>query len=205
MGNILAVGTGYRIHFYNLQNPENPQKYGTIISRGTKSGSSTALAKLRDGRYLLVVTATDAQPVDFYVSNEPESISSGFSWIAQVDPADSLWAAFQSLNLVTQCSSGQLYLLGTENTGLFGDDEWGDDYARLYQVNFSTSNEWVDTYGPIKNFHAYCSNDGSRQCNFDAAAGVYVSQNGTLALYAVEHDDDGPGSTKNVKFMEFWP
>jgi hypothetical protein len=56
----------------------------------------------------------------------------------------------------------------------------------------------------VKQF--YCSNDGSRQCNFDAATGVYVGPHRNLLLYATEHADDGPnGSVKLIEFRSVWP
>ncbi|RYZ44071.1 MAG: hypothetical protein EOO71_00950 [Myxococcaceae bacterium] len=106
------------------------------------------------------------------------------------------WGAFQSLNFVTDCNDSQLYLVGTRLGGL----RWGavsDDYAHLYRVK-------LDGHMRIEHVaskHLYCSNDGSRQCNLDAAAGIFVGPDRGLILYATEHADDGPGST--VKMMEF--
>jgi hypothetical protein len=40
-----------------------------------------------------------------------------------------------------------------------------------------------------------------RYCNLDAAAGLYITPEQGLLLYAAEHDNDGPGGS--VKFAEF--
>lgn len=202
MGDILAVGTGEILHFYDLSNPQSPQKYDLTMDRSPKSGSSTALAQLQDGRYLLVVTAGDAHPVDFYVSNEPWSIEAGFSNFDRWTDPGIGWPAYQSVNLVTECGTGTLYLIGTFNTGTWGlPDPWGEDWADLVEIEqYAGTDELQLTRWA--GLHAYCTVDGLWQCNFDAAAGIYVDPNGELAIYSTEHDDDGPGDT--VKFMEFW-
>ncbi len=72
----------------------------------------------------------------------------------------------------------------------------GSDYAHLYRASV----------GPLRLEHVaakqfYCSNDGSRQCNFDAGSGVFVGADRKLVLYATEHADDGPGDS--VRLVEF--
>ena len=67
MGNILAVGAGPHVRFYNMDPPDNPKQIGPTIDRSSLSSSSTSLAKLADGRYLLIVTSSDAKPIDFYL------------------------------------------------------------------------------------------------------------------------------------------
>jgi hypothetical protein len=153
LGEYLVVGTGTNIHWYDLRNPEAPcrvgphdptypQAKGPILMREGKSGSSSAAAKLSDGRYILVVASSDAHPLDFYVSTQPSLLESTnpavldtiqfvtltHEWdkqealpggepllLCEKPPHRFCWDAFQSISLVTDCDSGKLYLVATSN------------------------------------------------------------------------------------------
>jgi len=213
MGNILAVGAGDEVHFYDLADPPNPVHLGpddpdahdgvgfTIYREGL-SGSSTSMAKLADGRYMLVVSNTDADPLTFYISNQPDDLdlSEGFS-IFEVWKGDELddhdWSAYQSINLVTDCHQGELYLIGTHNTGKIF---FGKDFADLFRVDYKEDTNDIEITKESK-LHTYCDYRGKKHCNFDAAGGVYVDPSGRMLLYAAEHASDGPDNS--VKFMEF--
>ena len=208
MGNIMAVGTSPVIHFYDLANPLDPQKYELTMDRHLKSGSSTALAKLQNGRYLMVVSATDANPVDFYISNRkgpPEEVFTeavGFSnidrWDKDLEYAGtrSHWPAFQSLNLVTECYSGKLFLVGTHQVHKI---LAGADWISLYEVVGSNEVKLIDRGQLHVNCNAYGDDD---YCNFDAAGGVYIAPNHTIAIYATDWENEGPA--QSIELKEFW-
>jgi hypothetical protein len=237
MGSYLVVGTGNEIHFYDFQNPLSPQHLGPpdpsawdgighILYRTGKSGSSTAMGQLQDGRYLLVVANSDAKDLDFYVSQQPYSLQQPGTYPTFQDPYPwersqvSMglgeftfyydWDTFQNISLVTECGTGQLYLVATGNLDITANcvGQWigkacypnGLNYASLYQVRLlggqimveKVAERWFD-----------CEYRGKTYCNFDAAAGVYVDPQGQLILYAAEHTSTGPANT--IKMMEFRP
>jgi hypothetical protein len=78
------------------------------------------------------------------------------------------------------------------------DDE---DLAYLYKLSIE-GNEIVIEY--VSQKHMYCSDGGqsTKYCNFNAGAGVFITEDGKLALYAVEHDNDGPNGS--IKMEQYW-
>jgi hypothetical protein len=174
--------------------------YGTTANAGTAS-----IAKLSDGRYLLLLGQYDAKSLEVFFSTG-DDLRSGTNQWNRVDSwnegelPSGEWGPFQSLNLVTDCNDSQLYLVGTRLGGL----RWGavsDDHAHLYRVNLDGHLRLEH----VASKHLYCSNDGSRQCNLDAAGGVFVGPDRNLILYATEHADDGPSnSVKLVEFRSIW-
>jgi len=232
-GDILPVGTGDEVHFYDVGNPQvplhkgppdpnSPDGIGALINRPGKTGSSVAMAQLQDGRHLLMVADSDAAILDFYVLTiEPEGttvlhLDEWRKWNVIVEPGVYFkddWDTFQSLSLVVDCDTGKFYLIGMGNLDSTATCPpiWpcipnGEDWASLYEVRI-VDDPWE---GPntiliekIAERHFYCGYRGERYCNFDAAGGVYVDPYGQLYLYSTEHTSDGPLNT--VKFMEFRP
>lgn len=232
LGQFLIVGVDEEVHLYDLSDPRRPEHLGPpetgaldgigpIFTRPGKTGSSTSLAKLSSGRYLLVISSSDARPLDFYISdqanallNDPADITfSNFDRLTSdqisVIFGDKAQGGYQSINLITECGSGQLYLIGSHNNGgCIGSacDPWEEDRAVLYKVDVINQRINLEKipYGDGDGRHFYCTqgfDSGNGFCNFDAAAGIYVDPSGQLILYAAEHDNDGPDET--VEFMEF--
>jgi hypothetical protein len=231
MGDILAVGTGNTVRFYDLADPLPDGQPGEALGeldRGDKTGSTTSLAQLYDGSFLLAVSTSDAKSLDFYTA---DFIGSGFQHFYEWEPSgDDLvsddrffydWDAFQSLNFVTDCSNGRLYLVGTSNLNKTASSIWipyqwpwtwgevkywpdGQEWASLYEVR-KEADRVILTKVAEREFDCRIAWQAGRkkQCNFDAAAGVYVDPNHQLYLYATEHASGGPGNT--VKLTEFRP
>ncbi|MFP2905366.1 hypothetical protein ACLESD_09980 [Pyxidicoccus sp. 3LFB2] len=209
VGNIVALpmeegpGAG-RIALYDYSTTQTPSPFA-FISGGTANAGTASLTKLSNGRYLLLLGQHDAKSLEVFLSTE-SNLRSGTNQWSRVDQwfegelASGEWGAFQNLNLVTDCNDSQLYLVGTRLGGL----RWGpvsDDYAHLYRVDFDGHLRLAH----VASKHLYCSSDGARQCNLDAAGGVYVGPDRNLVLYATEHASDGPsGSVKLVEFRNIW-
>jgi hypothetical protein len=131
------------------------------------------------------------------------SLSSGSASVLG-DPIDVDYQgpAFQNLQLVKDCN-GALYAVGTRV-----DD--GQDTAYLHQLNLERDPDTgtIDSFTGLERIttlHLFCTNaatDGERYCDFNAGAGIYVDPQGTLALYGVEHDNDG--HNHSTKMTEFW-
>jgi hypothetical protein len=209
---------------------------GCIQNRWTFEHSQSgdgevALAKLDDGRYLMlnaVATATSilevnvsrrtpagtplpiSDPLVFGAGNSPGT-GGAPSAIFQMQNLED-WTTYQSLQLLTECGTGHLYLVGIEKNG---DSE---DWADLYRLNLAVTGAVnvegeplistaaiATTFTLVRSKHFWCRYEGSpRQCDFDAASGIYVDPFGTLLLYATVHDDSGPKSGV-TRFVEFAP
>lgn len=208
-GNIVALpleegpGNG-KVLLYDYSDPSNPALLGTVYGASGAAGTAS-LTKLADGRFLLVIGQGDAKTLEFYISSDtaitPATVWTPYDTWYQSEIASGSWGAFQSLNFVTDCADGRLYLVGTRLGGL----RWGavsDDHAHLYEVTL-TPNVSIQY---VASKHFYCSNDGSRQCNFDAAGGAFVDKDRNLLLYVTEHADDGPaGSVKMIEYRSIFP
>ncbi|MBN8232746.1 hypothetical protein JYK02_35035 [Corallococcus macrosporus] len=209
VGNILALpmeegpGPG-RVALHDYNQSLTPAPFAFVDGLTANAGTAS-LTKLSDGHFLLLLGHFDAKALEVFRSTEPDIRSASNQW-ERVDlwQASELpqgeWGAFQGLNFVTDCNDSRLYLVGTRLGGL----RWGavsDDYAHLYRVHLDGHLRLEH----VASKHLYCSNDGSRQCNLDAAGGVFVGSDRSLILYATEHADDGPGSTvKLVEFRGIW-
>jgi len=197
---------------------------------------AVALAKLEDGRYLMINaigegiqrleinvsgyqadgetprSITDLRP--FGNHNRPDATGEPSAIFDMAGLTGWDESGFQSLQLVSECDTGHLYLIG------IGQHEGSEeDWAELYRLNFvpsgtnsegeprlQTTPAYMDTYFQhIRSKHFWCTYEGSpRQCDFDAASGVYVDPYGTLLLYATVKDDSGPEEGV-TRFVEFAP
>lgn len=173
----------------------------------SKAAKWVTAAKLSDGRYLLVVGKDGEMELRISQSGAALASPTAFGSASFVKSTASLgWDDYQNVNLVTQCGSGNLFLLASHNTGtnLTPGNDWIDLWQlEITEVTSGTNRSYsVSKLVKISNRHLYCSTPGPKQCDLDAAGGVYVDPDGRLLYYATEHDDDGPGF---VKMMEFRP
>ncbi|HEU4537691.1 MAG TPA: hypothetical protein VFS00_26405 [Polyangiaceae bacterium] len=202
-----------------------------VFEHGQPGAGESALAKLDDGRYLMITAVSSATSVlEVNVSGlggdgAPRPIGDPFVFGAWNSPGNGGassavfsmgavpgWKPYQSLQLVTECGSGHLYLVGMEKEGD------GDDWADLYRLNLRptgalnaegeplvSTGSIATTFTRVRSKHFWCTYEGSpRQCDFDAATGVYVDPFGTLLVYATVHTDTAPASGV-TRFVEFGP
>jgi len=221
LGDILAVPVygGKPLHgkilFYDMRNPEAPQKLDLEIDRPGRKAYAVALAKLPNGFYLAAVLSDrDHLPrrLDFYLSYSKNFLD-GFqpdfvTWLASEVRAaagqDKNFSDFQSIALISQ-SDGRLFFAGFHNTIPSLRVIPGKDYGDLYEVIFPP--ETLRETDPllarpeiikIANRQFYCK-DG--YCNMDAAAGLYINPSGSLSLYAATFWLD----KNTIKFTAFNP
>jgi len=207
VGEFLAVGleegARSRVAFWNVSDPLRPRRVGTLEhTTGVKGAGTVSLAKLRGGRYLLIVGGANANNLDFYLSRAGTSLANPtFDFTAtwnesQLVGGDSEFGNYQSLNLVAG-SDGGLYLVGTHRNGAL---TTGQDFADLFALERAPGSPRIRKLAAR---HLFCGVPGGQQCNLDAAGGAYVTPSGGLLLYGTEHDNDGPGGS--VKAEEFRP
>lgn len=223
-GSILAVpyehsGTGSRVVFYDLSDPEDPDELYYVDHSDLSDEAGTAsMIKLQSGHFLLIIGRADANTLDFYASLTTDIRTTAFdssfyTWHdtnLQTDIGDRTFGQYQSINLLTACD-GTLYAVGTHNNTQQGD---GADFVDLYRIENGVGN--AVTITKVAKRQVYCTYNGHtgkyQHCNLDAAGGIYLDPEGQLYVYATEHENDGPyedgvfdGQEGSVKFEEFRP
>ncbi|MFO0736140.1 MAG: hypothetical protein U0270_09680 [Labilithrix sp.] len=204
LGDVLAVplenGKASRVVFYDVADPKAPRRLTTVERPDIGEAGSAGLAELPDGRTLLVVGRKGDQTLDFYTTAATDL--TGFhldsTWSVKVDGVkttidDTNFGDYQNLDVLRACDD-RIYLLGTHREGVLV----GVDYVDLFVLELGAK----PVITKIAKRHMYCATSGEdAQCNLDAAAGAYVTPSGALHVYAVEHDNDGPGGS--IKMKEF--
>lgn len=165
------------------------------------NAATAAIAKLDDGRFLLVSGRRDTDRVDFLVSTHPDITSPRWEHIATVrpfhPPGDGRRGTkYQNVDLVTECGTGQLYVVATHNTGgtVFG----GSNFLDVYRLEIYDRSVLATK---VLNRRFECHAEGRRRCNFDAGVGTYVDGSHRLILYATDRAGPKPGDP--VPMMEF--
>jgi hypothetical protein len=201
------------VAIYNAcDDPKHPTRVGLPIEHQVGGGElsneagTASLARLPDGKYLLIIGRADVRELDFYVS--PSLVEPNFefrsTWYAEniisgLEDGDANFEEYQSLSAVMQCD-GTLFLIGMHNNALFN-KVLGEDWADLYRVDFDAGEPVIHK---VAKKHFWCGwTGGIRQCNFDAAGAVWISRDLDIVLYSTEHAVNG--YDWSVKLMEFAP
>jgi hypothetical protein len=198
-----AATAGFRVA--DLAIPSSPT-WGptTLRTRGqTANAGAVSLARLGDGTFVALIFGNDSDDVEVFVSSDasiPGFAPNTASWISVAQASTpSGFQAYQNVQFVTKCD-GTLYVVGTHK------NLSGSDWADLWRVDFSSS--YTPSFTKVANRNMKCStaNTGNvRYCDFQAGAGVYVSDAGRLAVYGVEHYNDAvPGTPYGIKVREFF-
>lgn len=187
----------------DLRTPAAP---GWITSATRQRGERTnagasAMTRLSDGRFLVLVFGHDANDVEVFLSTQASlpgtAAGSGWNSVAATTTPPG-FESYQNLQLVTACD-GRLFVAGTHKNGA------SEDWLDLWQLRFSYT--LSPSFSKVANRHLKCSSAttaGRRYCDFDAGAGVHISHSGALLLYSVEHYNDGyPFDGSAVKVREF--
>ncbi len=174
--------------------------------------SSIGIAPFGDNRLLLITTGNNGSPIYGYeiwrnggptrdLRFNPQIpnpyLKPLFTYDAAVKNVG--WpTGFQSLqttNLFTDCSTGEMFLMGGYNLSPF--ENTSRDRLGIWKIDPLTG-----TLTPVNKRQIWCEFDHmDRVCNMAAASGFYVSPSGDLIMYATEHENDGPNAT--VRMSEF--
>ncbi len=107
----------------------------------------------------------------------------GAFWSAKMEQTDPSHASmpwlYQNVSLITECDTGDVYLLATNNVGFNGAANSGTEYADLMQVE----RDGVGGEMSLPLSFRALSAGGSAYCTFRAAANTFVDKDGKLALY----------------------
>ena len=171
IGDILAVGIDTRkagstifpsaVLFYDCRDPKDPKLMGYVFESEEPKIGVVGVAKLPDGRFLMVVTGGDGAFVEFYRSNKSSFFTSptgaedpAFEFILhdtweRKDHPGVIWPgepgtivpgldipipALQSLNFINQKNPDKLFLVGASNTSFTAPLNNGADVMYLYEV-----------------------------------------------------------------------
>lgn len=173
------------VAIYDLAEPSDPRLVHEVdrtegpFPHPGNSASATA-ARLADGRILLIVGAHSSRSLDFYVSNGPEPGAPGFAMHYFASLQRHVPTGIQTTTLLTQCD-GTLFLVGAWNTRL-PPPSGGQDLLGWFRLDLDASGAPRLTETGRAHFDCW-------KCNFAAGAGVFVSDDGDVRLYAVAHDD----------------
>jgi hypothetical protein len=186
-----------RIVFFDMKNPTTPKRLKPTIDRAGVKSTAVALCKLPNGFYLAVVFS--AAGLDFYLS-KTKRFNSGFRkrptrWaidrVRALEGEPRKFDGYQTINLINQ-SDGRLYLVGLHNTSGMAPTLGGDNNADLFTVDIpgmhrkpenATDSGEAPVITRVSSVKVECKH---RQCNMDAAAGVYVDR-GNLIIYSAYH------------------
>lgn len=213
-----------KVVFYNVQDPEHPQRLSVTVEDDEKIGVA-GLAKLPDGKFLLVTTGGDGRYLQFYRSNKDSFFDEGFEFVKHdkfdgLKVEDGVWivgnVSHQTLQLLVEwdgSSSFKVYLMGGYNNNALSPFVPGSDLLTLYEVFGWKSGESIrlkqrdqrEMNVTSENWPSVLTESGASKtlanANFLAGLCAYVSPTGEFLVYAIEHFNWGPN--KSVRFVEF--
>lgn len=177
--------------------------------------TAVAVTRLNDGRYLMFVLGKDNHRRGwFFVSRDasPASTWDPFDYFdGTTDAPSQSFQLYQNVTFITECGSGDLYLLATGNTelGVFSD---GTNYADLFKLEADPAVGVRMTRLSSRNFDP--GTNGA--CTFRAAATGYAVKENRLALYCHAYPQTtlslgagggviGAAISPNLKFVEYAP
>ncbi len=214
-------GKNSEIRFIDVSNPKVPKDLGdnvAIVRKKSKAGTASMI-RLPNNKYLcLVFVDSDKdkkRKFDFYLSKTTQlkdgfdvrnmkQISYGATGKGGNHPR------YQSIQLLLQ-SNNDIFVIGTQNTNGLSPipPSAGKNRSRLYKFSFHQDISKLDfklkipQITIIRDTDAKTFEKGGTRYNFNAAAGVYITTENDLAVYACHHrlsKDD-----QNLQCTEFYP
>jgi hypothetical protein len=186
--------------YYDVADPEHPRRLYALDHSDVRPPSDpgqaaeVALARLADGRYLLVLGVHSSKLLDIYVSRgRALTDSATIGWERVFVKKGGLVRGFQQIALLTQCD-GRLFLVGTHNTAL-PPPNLGHNHAEWYELEREGSGIRFIMRGTGR---FICV-----RCNFGAGGGLYLDPLRRVYVYGVERGAGGPGGSVSVE--EFRP
>jgi hypothetical protein len=177
-------------------------EYNNLEVNPGREVSGAAIARLKSGKYLLfALDKSENKRGWFYVST-----SASLDTATQFNTLDftSLSAQFENVALFTECGTGDLYMLGTENLDI-GFTSDGINDAWLMKLAYDPNTEQVSV---VQSFKRQFGPNTDAFCTFRAAASGYVDPDGKLLLYChtrKANSDAGGSPDSKLKLVEFGP
>lgn len=175
-----------KIYIYDISNPEKPAvtPFFEIERKGELLRSTAGCVGITSykNEILLVVGDWDTKHLDFYRCNFENRDKSLAQLIYTIDTekmsksgwSDENWYSYQNINLLTD--NNELYFVG------LGKNNQDKDVADL----FSLKEDKNGNFGLTKLVSKIINS--TNQCNFKAAAGVYISESGNPEIVSVGYN-----------------
>lgn len=200
-----------RIDIYDLSDPVKPVLInGENMFIPDSSAGAVAAVKLKNGHYLVLVSYSRYFVSDQTSLDEDTTWTPLYTWDSAnlinggpTGPTKSGWRSYENLNFVTECKTGDLYLIGT-NRGNQDLDGWlgidtdakGDDWMDLYLVEGNMLGGDIKLT-KLDDRHMYCDQVG---CNLAASGNIYITPQGNMVMYSSTKDDV---ESNDIFFQEF--
>jgi hypothetical protein len=197
------------LSLFDMSTPQDPplvwEKQVSVDQAG-----AAGIVRLDNGTYIMLRVMRDADTLDFYWKHSSDLRPSDwdekpfYRWTPNerrselYNPDGSLdnnWSNYQNINIITECGSGRLFLIASNNDG--------SDFVDAYRLDITTSLNKIIITKVAKRHMFPEDNSGERQGDLQAAGGVYISPDNKLYFYATEHGRNGPGNS--VTMIEFGP
>jgi hypothetical protein len=179
-----------RVGIYDLGDPADAKRIGTV-TLGTTSGghrvssaNMVAVARMASGYYALLVNRSNSGITDVYVSGSTR-ITTSTTW-NRVDSRvfrdlDTNWSTskntYQNMNFVTDCRSGQLYLVGLMQDDHFGSPWNAHNIVHLYRAPA------VDGRLTLEHVATQVFGRAGNTCEMRGGASVHVTPSGEMIVY----------------------
>ncbi len=210
-----AIKEKSEIRFFNFSDPERIEAIGkwedpstfspTIIERKGVLAGAVALAKLPNGYFLVAVwsysDSSKDKHLDFYLSRS-NVFTDGFNqeplvWMDRKYPKN-LLEDYQAINFICQAPANEngrmrLFMVGLHNDSPYAPIVAGRDLVDLFEITFphevlyGANPEPNELPKMIKRGESRLFRCRHRQCNMDAAAGIYIDQFNSLNIYSSYH------------------
>lgn len=185
------------MHVFNLSDPLSPNAFVQAMRIGDRGEAgridtvtSAAMAKLETGQFLLFVLGKDSAHEGWFYVSEGTRLAPDTNWVYAGHWQRPLGGAyeFQNTQLVTECGSGDLYLIGSGNSDYDGsvDDVAqtifgltpGKNHLGLLKIGRGPEGVTMDVI-VARQFEP----SGGDYCTFRAGASVHATPGHDLVMY----------------------
>jgi hypothetical protein len=205
-GGIQAIGQYVIVGMDSGSTPGNQVKIFKVESQGVTEVNSTLVSTKAqsvgivdeaDGRYLVTVGSSSSKVIDFYRTTgtslaDPLVYVGRWEWDVEgfADGSiDNNHIDYQNINPVRECGTNRLFLIATgrEGTWFDGGEFTGHDYAHAFEVltpigDDPQNTDYAIELRKVARRHFYME-DG----NWTAGGSVFITDNGGLHFYGMEH------------------
>lgn len=190
-----------KVYIFDISNPENSDSkpFFEIERNGEPLRSTAGCVGITSykNKILLVVGDWDTKHLDFYQCDFENQDKSSAQLIYTIDTdkmsksgwVDNNWYSYQNINLIA-CESNTMYLIG------LGKNNQDKDVADLFALKEINSRNFELTKLVSKTFNS------SNQCNFKAAAGIYLTETGNLEIVSSGYNLKNDNQINYLNVME---
>lgn len=172
-----------------------------------RSIGGVAVTRLKDRRYFMFVLGKDDDRDGWFFVSADTKLPSAWYSVDHFQGGDTIppppvggFRNYQNVTMLTDCSTANIYLLATGNSGFAGSFADGEDFADLFQLVPSS----VGMSMVLAARRDFSPGTGG-YCTFRAAATAYAGKDNKLYMYChAHHSNSGLFSIDpTLKFVEY--